>query len=79
MYICAMKNAVKKYLDNIFAARSLPTIAWGAFQPHLIACIKADGGTWNELHRYFELPLTVTGAYELVDADEIFKYLYLYK
>ncbi len=71
-----MKRKIKAYLDNVFAARQLPEIAWGAFLPHLVACVKADGGTWNELHGYFEFPLFVTGAYEIVGADEIFEYLY---
>lgn len=71
-----MKRKVKAYLDNVFTARQLPGIAWGAFLPHLIACVKADGGTWNELHQYFEFPSSITGAYETIGADEIFKYLY---
>lgn len=70
-----MKKSIKKYLDNCFAARALPTIAWGAFLPHLIACIKADGGEWNELHRYFELPPSITGvSWEIISVNEILKW-----
>ena len=72
-----MKKAIKKYLDNVFLARQLPAIAWGAFLPYLISCVKADGGTWNELHGYFEFPPTITkGSYKPVGVDEIFNYLY---
>lgn len=71
-----MKKSIKTYLDNVFAARQLPTIAWGAFLPHLIACVKADGGTWNELHQYFEFPPNLTGgANEFVSIYEIRKHL----
>ena len=71
-----MKRKVKQYLDNVFAARQLPTIAWGAFLPHLIACLKADGGTWNELHQYFEFPPNLTGwSWEIIPIDEIRKHL----
>lgn len=68
-----MKKSVKNYLDNIFTARQLPYIAWGAFLPHLIACVKADGGTWNEIHGYFEFPPKITGgSWQIVSSDEIF-------
>lgn len=68
-----MKKAIKQYLDNCFAARQLPTIAWGAFLPYLIACVKADGGTWNELHGNFEFPPNLAGgSWEIVSKDEIF-------
>lgn len=71
-----MKRKVKEYLDNVFSARQLPGIAWGAFLLHLIACVKADGGTWYELHGYFEFPPKLTGgSWENVSTDEIRKYL----
>ena len=71
-----MKQKVKQYLDNVFAARQLPGIAWGAFMPHLIACVKADGGTWNELHEYFEFPPNLTGgSWDIVSTYEIRKHL----
>ena len=71
-----MKRKVKEYLDNVFAARQLPGIAWGAFLPHLIACVRADGGTWYELHGYFEFPPNLTGGtWEIVSTDEIKKHL----
>ena len=71
-----MKRKSKQYLDNVFSARQLPGIAWGAFLPHLIACVKADGGTWNELHGYFEFPPNLTGgSWDNVSTEEIRKYL----
>lgn len=69
-----MKLKIKKYLDNCFAARSLSAIAWGAFLPFLIKCVEADGGAWNELHRYFEFPPKVTkGGWETTHESEILK------
>lgn len=71
-----MKREIKQYLDNVFAARQLPGIAWGPFLTHLVACVKADGGTWSELHSYFEFPPILTGgSWEIVSADEIRKHL----
>lgn len=71
-----MKRKIATYLDNVFAARQLPGIAWGAFLPHLIACVKADGGTWNELHQYFEFPpILAGGSWEIVHINEIRKHL----
>lgn len=71
-----MKRKVRAYLENVFFARQLPTIAWGAFLPHLIACVKADGGTWNEFHGYFEFPPNLTGgAWEVAGLEEIKKHL----
>lgn len=69
-----MKRKVKEYLDNVFAARQLPGIAWGAFLPHLIACVKADGGSFHELHQYFEFPPNLTGSkWEIISSSEIFE------
>ena len=69
-----MKRKIKNYLDNVFAARQLPTIAWGAFLSHLIVCVKADGGTWHEIHNYFVFPPNLTGgSWEIVSVDEILK------
>ena len=71
-----MKRKTKQYLDNVFAARQLPCIAWGAFLPHLIACVKADNGVWNEMHGYFEFPPNLTGgSWEIVSIEEIRKHL----
>jgi hypothetical protein len=50
-----MKKAVKKYLENVFAARQAPAIAFGPFFDFLLSCVKDDGGTWHEIHQYFEL------------------------
>lgn len=67
-----MKQKVKQYLENVFAARQLPAIAWGPFLTHLVACVKADGGTWYELHGYFEFPPNLTGrSWDIVSTSEI--------
>lgn len=71
-----MKKNIATYLDNVFAARNLPTIAWGPFLQYLVACVNADGGTFHELHGYFEMPPKITGRYwENVSIEEIRKYL----
>lgn len=71
-----MKRKVKQYLDNVFAARQLPGIAWGAFLPHLIACVEADGATWHEIHGYFEFPPNLTGGtWDIISISEIKEHL----
>ena len=71
-----MKRKVKQYLENVFSARQLPCIAWGPFLVHLVACVKADGGTWNEMHGYFEFPPKLTGgSWQIVSVDDIKKVL----
>ena len=65
-----------KYLDNVFSARQLPAIAWQPFLAHLVACVGADGGIYNETHQYFEFPPKITGKeWLIVSVDEIKKYL----
>lgn len=69
-----MSPEVQRYLDSVFDARKLPTIAFGAFLPFLIDCVMADGGKWDELHRYFEFPPKITGeGFEIVNVDEIMR------
>lgn len=70
-----MKNAIKKYLDNVFAARQAPAIAFGPFFDFLVSCVKADGGTWNEVHQYFEFPPGVAGgSLGILGKEEVFKW-----
>ena len=69
-----MKKSVSKYLDDVFGAIAIPSIAFGPFLERLKACVEADGGSYNDLHRYFELPPKVTGgAWEVISECEIFE------
>ena len=75
-----MKKPIVSYLDKVFAARMLPTIAWGAFMPHLISCVNADGGVWDDLHKLFQIPPNISGgAWEIVSQAEIFEKWWLKK
>lgn len=70
-----LNGKISRRLDDYFTARQLPAIAWGGFFPFLISCVRADGGTFDPLHRLFEFPPTITGGqWETLAADEIFNH-----
>ena len=70
-----LKRKLLQRLDNYFTARQLPAIAGGVFLPFLISCVRADGGTYNDLHKFFEFAPTITGGEWLTDSEsEFFNY-----